>query len=297
MNSESNMAKSEITVAQNRSHLASLVRHLLREPLGAFMIMGVAIFALYSAVSPPAPAPQDAITLTAADAARLKGQFQATWNRNPTPEEFRALVTGYVEEEVLYREALLYGLDQNDPIIRVRLRQKAEFLLASPGTLNDPTEADLAAHYERTRSDYTVPAAITFQQVFLGESSSENSAHVLKELRAGVDPNTVGSASLLPTGMDAARQTTVDSAFGSGFFAALATAPLNQWSGPVVSVFGEHLVRVSAVDQSQAPAFEEVRASVEVDWRRLEGENARQAALETIMSRYRIDLSQVEGLK
>jgi hypothetical protein len=294
---ESQLAKPENTTAQSKDHPEPLVRHLLREPLVAFMIMGVAIFALYGAVSPSAPVLPEAITLTAADVDRLKGQFRATWNREPTAEEFSALVAGYVDEEVLYREALLYGLDEDDPIVRVRLRQKAEFLLASPGTLSDPTEADLAAHYERTQSDYTVPAAVTFEQAFLGEASPENAALALTELRAGGDPDTVGSASLLPAEMDAARQTAVDSTFGNGFFAEVASAPLNQWSGPVASVFGVHLLRVSAVEQSLVPPFEEVRALVEADWRRLEGEKVRQAALETIKSRYRIDLSQVEGLK
>lgn len=263
----------------------------------AFLFIGVAVFAAYFALTPPSPTPPGEIVLSTADADRLRAQFRATWNRDPSVEEFRTLILGHVEEEVLYREALRFGLDQDDPIIRVRLRQKAEFLLANPGAVRAPTEAELVAHYAATRDIYTVPASVAFQQVFLGEASDDDVAAALSALQSGADPEALGQASLLPFDMAAARRSAVDGSFGTGFFAALAALPAGRWSGPVESAFGRHAVRVTGIEASAAPAFAVVRPEVERDWRRVQAEASRQAALAAIMDRYRIDLGQIEGLK
>jgi len=47
----------------------------------------------------------------------------------PSDVELRGLVDSYVLEEVLYRVALTMGLDQDDAIVRRRMRQKIEFRL------------------------------------------------------------------------------------------------------------------------------------------------------------------------
>jgi hypothetical protein len=201
-----------------------------------------------------------------------------------------------VEEEVLYREARAYGLDEGDQVVRTRLRQKAEFLLANPGAIRAPTETELAAHFEATRAIYAVPATLAFRQVFLGEPAPGEMDAALSALRAGADPAGVGRASLLPEDMGLARQTAVDAVFGTGFFARVSALPVGEWTGPVESAFGVHAVRVTAASPPAPLPFAEVRSQVEADWRRAEGERARAAALAAIMAGYRIDLSQIEGL-
>lgn len=49
-------------------------------------------------------------------------------------------------EEIYYRKALAMGIDQDDTIIRQRLRQKLEFLLEDTGAQVEPTDADLEAY-------------------------------------------------------------------------------------------------------------------------------------------------------
>ena len=61
----------------------------------------------------------------------LDGLF-AAWNsqvgRPPNEQEALNIVNEFIEEEILYREALRLGLDQNDRIIKRRLAQKISFL-------------------------------------------------------------------------------------------------------------------------------------------------------------------------
>ena len=274
-----------------------VVRRLLREPLLHFLALASLLFAAYALVSPPPPPPEDRIVVTAQDADRLKAQFRGTWNRFPSPKEFRDLVDNFVREEIYYREARSYGLDLNDQVIRVRLRQKMEFLLANPAAIPAPTEAELRALFEATQAKYAVPATIAFRQVLLGHPSPDELEAARKALIGGADPATLGLPSLLPAEMPLSQPGTVDGTFGAGFFAQLAAVPSGEWVGPVRSSFGDHLVSVTAATQTEVPRFEDVRSAVEADWRRNETRKAAEAAYEALKARYHVDISQIDPPK
>jgi hypothetical protein len=270
----------------------SLLRRLLGEPMLHFILLGALVFLGYSVVSPAPPLEQDVIVVTAQDAEQLRAQYRSTWNRDPTSAELRDLLAQHVREEVLYREARNWGLDLNDQVVRVRMRQKMEFLLENPDAVPAPSEADLRTLFEATREKYVSPAALSFTQVFLGESGPDAAGAVLAALAGGADPATVGVPSLLPAGMELAQPGAVASAFGEGFFARIAALPPGVWTGPVRSAFGLHLLRVSEVRTTQPPRFEDVRGSVEAEWRRTESRKAADAAYAALRARYRIDLTQ-----
>ena len=64
---------------------------------------------------------------------------------------------GYFAEEVLYREAQKLGLDQDDVVIRRRMRQKMQSLLQDGLALAPPDEAALRASYEAEQQRYREP--------------------------------------------------------------------------------------------------------------------------------------------
>lgn len=266
---------------------------LMRDPLIHFLVIGASVFGLYAYIAPPSQPAQSYIVITAVDAGRLKAQFRATWSRDPSPAEFEGLLDNFIREEIFYREAKLFGLDQNDQVIRLRLRQKSEYLLSQPAAIAAPTEGQLRAHYETTQSKYATPSTISFQQAFLGDAPQDEVRRVLDALKAGADIATLGMTTLLPSTIKPSQQTVVDRTFGKGFFGLLAAAPPGDWTGPVKSAYGQHIVRVTAVKRPETLAFEKVRALVEADWRLVEGEKAKEAAYQALKSRYRIDVSQV----
>jgi hypothetical protein len=268
------------------------MRRLLREPFLHFVILGGLVLFAYSIVSPTLPPATDRIVITAQDADRLRSQYRSTWSREPSAQEFRELVNQYVREEVLYREAKSYGLDLNDQVVRVRMRQKMEFLLADPAAVPAPTDPELLALFEMTKLKYVTPENIAFRQVFLGEPTPDNAKTALVALAGGTDPSAVGLPSLLPSEMALSRASTVNSTFGDGFFGHLVALPKGTWAGPVRSAFGQHLVQVTEITASNAPRFEDVRASVEAEWRRDATRKAAEAAYAVVKARYLIDLSQ-----
>ena len=57
-----------------------------------------------------------------------------------TAEELEGMIRDWIREEVYYREAMAMGLDQDDTIIRRRLRQKLEFVSENISDFAPPTD-------------------------------------------------------------------------------------------------------------------------------------------------------------
>src|SRR6476469_3526549 len=100
---------------------------LIREPLLHFLLLGAVIFLLAGRVRNASIGVGGKIVVTQSKMESMVVGFSRTWMRPPTQEEMQGLVDDYVREEVLYREARAMGLDQDDVIVRRRMRQKFEF--------------------------------------------------------------------------------------------------------------------------------------------------------------------------
>jgi len=70
----------------------------------------------------------------------------ATWNdqmqRPPSEEELKTIIENFIQNEVLYREALKLNLDRGDIIVKRRLVQKLSFLKQEEG-VKIPNEKEL----------------------------------------------------------------------------------------------------------------------------------------------------------
>lgn len=264
---------------------------LLREPLVHFLAIGGLLFALYAAVSGPAPAPRNRIVVEPERIAQLAGSFEAVRKRPPTNDELVALVESFIREEVYYREALALGLDRDDTIIRRRLQQKLEFLTDSGADLIEPGEGDLEAYFAANARTYQVPPSIAFEQVFLGPTPApEQVTATLAALRADpeVDPFALGERTFLPGRMTLSDPEVINRQFGPGFFTALEGLPRGQWAGPVGSNFGVHIVRVNDVVPASMPPLDDVRDEVLLQWRAAKASELRENVYARFRERYEI---------
>lgn len=270
-----------------------MFKRLLSEPIVAFGLIGVALFAVFYAMQDHTTPEPDAISVTARDMERIEGGFRAVWNRAPTTEERDALIAAHVRQEVLVREAEALGLDRDDAVIRQRLQQKMEFLLSASADALVPGDADLETYLHANADRYAIDGQVAFQQVYLGQAP--NPAVVkdtLAALLAGEDPATLGQRSLLPAALPLSPARAVDSGFGSGMFDQLEQAEPDIWTGPVTSGYGLHLVRITAREPARAPALDGVRDRVEADWRREQAEELSERQFELLRDRYDIQIEE-----
>ena len=111
------------------------------------------------------PDPHRRIELTADDLQQIGIAWEAQGRATPSALEMRALIEARVREEILYREALALGLDQNDAIVRRRLAQKMESLFEDVAQLRETTTDELRMWFAANRERFTLPARITFRHL------------------------------------------------------------------------------------------------------------------------------------
>lgn len=248
------------------------MKRLLADPLVQFLGLGALLFAIYGVLAPANQGVQDeVIVVSRAQVNQLSAVFERTWQRPPTQYELNSLIDSYIREEAYVREALALGLDNSDSVIRRRLQQKLEFITDAQAERLAPSDADLETFLVEHSENYRTEHRIAFDQVFLG-AGKVTPAHQVQELLSHLtkhpdaDRSSLGVATMLPAEMPLSAASSVARNFGSDFVQAILTLPVGTWSGPVMSSYGPHLVRITSRTSAVAPALEEIRDAVLRDW-------------------------------
>jgi len=267
------------------------IRALLREPLLHFLLAGAGLFLLFDVVSGPETTGDDQIVVTSGHIEHLTTLFVKTWQRPPTQVELRGLIDSFILEEVLYREAKAIGLDQDDTIIRRRLKQKMEFLVDDFSAAN-PSDVDLQQFVDDDPERFRTDARISFQHVYLVDPAPGTVDATLAALQKNeiLEADFPGLSGLLPRRFDNATETTVAGQFGENFKNLLFTLDVGQWTGPVESPFGIHLIRIEQIEDGRVPPLSEIRASVQRDWLSERRRSAQAALFEQLRSKYAITI-------
>ncbi|QBG48493.1 hypothetical protein EGM51_14195 [Verrucomicrobia bacterium S94] len=117
---------------------------LFKEPLLHFVLLGALFFGAYAWLNRPDRA--ERLVITESAVRQLTEEFSRDWNRDPTAEELQELLHDHIREELAVREGLALGLDQNDPVIRQRIRQKLELMVEEEAVVREPTDEELAVY-------------------------------------------------------------------------------------------------------------------------------------------------------
>ncbi|MEO0417246.1 MAG: peptidylprolyl isomerase [Pseudomonadota bacterium] len=259
-----------------------------REPLVHFVALGAVLYvALTWGGNPPDPASR-VISVGAAEREKIAESWTLTMGRSPTDAELDAAVDAFVREEVLYREALRLGLDEEDAIVRRRLVSKMDLSASLAAETVEPTEDALRAYFEANKERYTdleqANAKVSFDQAFYSSEANARTAKALGDSK--------GEATSLPAAIRAAPMRDVESRFGQQFAESLrGLNPAVEWQGPIPSGFGWHLVRL-AEREVQPPEFESLKGALANDWRSEQIADRKERAYQVFASAYRIDIDE-----
>jgi hypothetical protein len=288
----------EVVTGQDRPRLARLVR----EPLLHFFVLGAALFGLYHFASARSPV-ADRILVTVGTVRTLAETFRLTWQRPPTRSELDGLIANYVREEVLVREARRLGLDQDDTVVRRRLRTKMDILADDMAGISRPTDAQLQDFLDRHANAFRVDGRLSFSHVYL--SPERHGQHLdavvarvgtqLRKVGVAAKGEEFGDPILLDAEFDALPEREAARLFGDEFERALADASLGAWSGPVRSGYGLHFVLVRSRTAGRLARLDEVREAVEREWLNAETVRARDAFFERLRSDVQVEVEPEKG--
>jgi hypothetical protein len=273
----------------------SRLHAVLREPLLHFMIAGAGVFLLYGTLSGPVAESDSEINVSVGQVEHLVSIFLKTRQRLPTQEELAGLIDNYVVEELLYREAVAIGLDRDDTIVRRRMRQKMDFLLDDLATV-EPTDEELQQFLNEQPERFRRDARFSFDHFYIADGNAAAAMPVLDRLRAGesvAEINLVGSG-LLPGRIDDSSETQISALLGSTFTQQLMQLEPGDWTGPIESPYGVHLVRIDRVVESVVPPLEEIRRNVRREWWVVRREASREAMIDALREKYRITIEDYE---
>ena len=270
-----------------------MIRRLLREPLLHFALLGAAIFGAYRLIAPPASDASE-IVITADRIASITAQFSASHGgRPPHEDELRAAVDAYVRDEMLYREGLALGLDRDDPVVRNRIRQKAD-LLSDDALTSEPSDRDLEAYLAAHQAEFDIPARVSFQQIYIdpgrhrGDDLTMVVTSVRQALTLGRQPGTLGDRTLLPATMTEALPHDVEAAFGNDFARQLAAIDGDGWQGPLTTSYGLHLVRITHRGESTRATLADARDVVAREWSRAQTAKLKEQFYRMLAQRYTV---------
>jgi hypothetical protein len=260
-----------------------------------FLLLGAALFVVFSLVSGDDRPRDDEIIVSAGKIEHLAVLFERTWQRPPTRQELEGLVEDHVREEAGYREGLAIGLDQDDTIIRRRIRQKLDFIAEDLASQVEPTEAQLAAYLAAHPDDFRVDCRLSFRHVYLnpetrGDALDADARELLLTLNgdATVDASTVGDRILLEHGYAAVSTREITGLFGDAFATAIEGLAPGAWHGPIASGYGVHLVRVDARTEGRLPELAEVRDAVRREWNNARRKELTDAFYREMLERYTV---------
>ena len=214
-------------------------------------------------------------------------------------------LAGFVGEESGDRDALELearglGLERSDLVLRRHLIEMMRLATGWLGPSDMPSEADLKAYLARHAAQFAPPQRIRLTHVYLsaavrGERLARDAAALLATLRrTGVAPDdapALGEPFIRGARIDVARAD-LERFFGAGFGEAVEAAPVGEWTGPVASAYGLHLVWVHARETGPAPALDAVRGRVLHGWLRERSDVRARATMEALRARYDVEIEQ-----
>lgn len=255
------------------------------------MLLGAGLFFLFDAVTNDVPDTPYEIVIDEYAIASVVAGFEKTWRREPTANELDQLIDGWIRDEILYREGLAMNLQSDDPVVRRRVIQKFSFLIEGM-VPDEPAEAELEQWFVENIDDYRKDAIYSLRQIFFDPVShgSQLEDVILNARRSLADSHEQmpGDPTLLPDYIDNTPASAIARGFGSDFAAALADLPDSEWSGPIESAYGVHLVYIESRKTAQVPSLDEVRTEVAYDLTKSRAEATAAAVFEELKARYTI---------
>ena len=283
--------------------VSNKLTRLVTEPLIQFLIIGACIYGAYALFGEPEEDFHD--TRVHVDAARINGfisEWESRWNRLPSREELDGLIQAHIREDVLYRQAVAMGLNEDDPITRRRMAQKLDFLTSDLAMMVQPGDGELEQYFSENSEAYRAPDLMTFSQVFFDPDSREDStledaAQALLKLQAAGEPNEesmqVGDSLMLQSDFVAVTATEAARQMGSGFVESVVQLEPGSWHGPILSGYGVHLVYVYRYEKSPAAVLEDVKAAVLERWQFEQRKKFNADFLDNLKSRYEIVIDEI----
>ena len=265
------------------------MKKLFKDPLIHFLVLGTMLFVVYGMLN--IDENKNEIIIDDNLINELSAKWELKRDRNPNLQELMGLINQYVEQEVLYREALAMNLDHNDEIVKRRLAQKMEFISDGLSEVLQPTEKMSGDYFNEHKENYKKPSLYTLEHVYFKKDKRPQILDDVKKALASNNPKKFGDYISLNTAYENTSSVKIARDYGTTFAVALDSLPIGKWAGPVYSGFGVHIVYISKRIPAGYFTFNEVADKVTVDYNYDVSNDFKKELISSLLSNYTIDLN------
>jgi len=267
---------------------------VLRDPLLHFLVLGVLLFLIYDWVNPEQK--KSVIEISPALISQIEQRWLLQWGRKSTEQELDGLIETHIREQVLSREAAAMELDRDDVIIRRRLVQKLDFLLDDISELEEADESELLEYYRRNSDLFKTEALFSFQHVYINPDKHVKKEKYVKDLLTQLKDEETDTkeiknyGDLFVGGIKFTRQSLsqVNRIFGRGFAESLIALNLHEWSKPIQSGYGFHLIYPSFHQAPMLPEFSDIHEQVGKHYLHKRRQELKEKAYQQLRQRYEV---------
>ena len=171
-------------------------------------------------------------------------------NTTPTDKELELLLKNYIQNEILYREALEKNLDHDDENIKNILIDKLKYRISDSVNITEVSPSVLEEYFNANRSQFTNGSqlTLTFGHIYLNPQEHQSIDTTAKKLLNEVKNLTYekhihqkGDKFYAGNYFENLTKIELSKSFSRSFVNELAKLPENQWS-LLKSGFGIHLI-------------------------------------------------------
>jgi len=262
-------------------------------------LFGFLVFILFIILFGPPGGSEDIsrIVITNNDVEQVRNAWGRTWQREPTREELQTALKNYIREEVLYREAISRGYDQNDQTIKRSLVRKMDFIAEGQVQAKDFSDDEIKAYYALRKERYRVAPRISFAHIFVNtdkrkEESEKTVRNIIRKIEKEesdyINLSEYGDRFMLQNQYRDMTEQDIQTSFGSDFASSLMNQTLNKWSGPLKSGYGLHAVYIYERTEAVDPDFNDIRVRIVTDMLQEERRAAKEQFYTEILRNYKI---------
>ena len=177
-----------------------------------------------------------------------------------------------ISDQALLERAFEQDMDKTDLVVRRRLLERMRLLIASRVRARPPSESELEAFLAENADAFRRPERVDLSHVFLsrdrrGDQLLADAEALGRKLREeGIGPDRareLGDPFLLAHRIPLSSEASIGRQYGPAFAAEAIRAPGDQWSGPIPSSYGAHMVWVHEKTPAVVPPLDEIRQRVE----------------------------------
>jgi len=199
----------------------------------------------------------------------------------------------------LLRRAVELGLHREDVVVRRILVQKMRLIGSSLTPAQRPSPEDIEMAYESQSERLRAPDRRSLVHVFVSRDrrgEATNAAALVLRERLLAEATPVDRATRLgdpfPLGhrLERRSQRDLERSFGARFGASIFALPVGEWSAPIASAYGVHLVRIEETEAGRLPPLSAVSDRLRLQLEERRRDKNLDALLSDLRSRYEVAL-------